>query len=91
MKVSAGPTQRNLRSRRTMSRRLAFAHGRRSVPPPKRVASTTSTFYCDLEPLPAFAEAAEDSGFKPAPGDGWVVVTDIIQSTRVGMPRAGRR
>src|SRR5882724_7412067 len=43
---------------------------------------TTVNFYHDLPALGSFAEAIETARHAPVPGDWWIVVADVIDSTR---------
>jgi len=43
---------------------------------------TTVNFYRDLPVLESFAEAIETSRHAPVPGDWWIVVADVIGSTK---------
>ncbi len=43
---------------------------------------TSANFYRDLPALASFAEAIETAQHAPVPGDWWIVVADVIDSTR---------
>ena len=43
---------------------------------------TTINFYRDLPVLESFAQAIETTRHAPVPGDWWIVVADVIGSTK---------
>jgi hypothetical protein len=42
----------------------------------------TETFYADLAPLKQFLEITKPENFHSVPNDWYVVVTDIVESTK---------
>ncbi|HEY9883062.1 MAG TPA: DUF3095 family protein, partial [Thermosynechococcaceae cyanobacterium] len=42
----------------------------------------TETFYADLAPLKQFLEITKPENFRSVPNDWYVVVTDIVESTK---------
>jgi len=60
---------------------LALATTGRSMPQPNALM-TTVNFYRDLPVLESFAEAIETARHTEVPGDWWIVIADVIGSTK---------
>ena len=46
-----------------------------------RASDLTTSFYDDIQPVADFGQVVDQSAYRALPGDWWVGVTDVVQST----------